>query len=209
MTTANAKLRVEFKHIVDAIVADFQVSAVARLKAAVAKAIPLVDGKTFSEAFGNAFKAPYGIYSKAPHKDFLRKCFCRHDEGKGFGGRPSDPFYSKDKATINNLIDKEVDYWTSMLYDGFVAKNTAKIEGILKGENDISVSSTVGGNLVGHIRVNLTSGAEFRMQFSIVHAISKKGTYFQRFPTTFHNVRLSDGDEMKKPSEAKMKREFK
>ena len=70
------------------------------------------------------------------------------------------------------------------------------------------MSSTVGGNLVGHIRVDLTNGSGFTMQFSIVHAFSNKGKYFQRFPTTFHNVVLSDGTEMKKPSEAKMKREF-
>ena len=208
MTNTNARLKVEFKRIVDAIVADFQVTARKILVKAIEQAKPLVEGKTYSDTFGSKQSAPYGAYSRASHQLFLRGCF-EADTGDRICGRINDPFKIKDDETLEKIIQKEVDYWTSMLYDGFVAKNTAKIEGILKGDDDISVESTVGGNLVGHIRVRTSTGGSFVMQFSIVHAFSNKGTYFQRFPTTFHNVTLSDGTEMKKPSEAKMKREFK
>ena len=114
MTNANAKLRVEFKAIVDAIVADFQVSARKRLEKAIERAKPLVEGKTYNKAFGSDFHAPYGAYSKAPHKLFLRGCFQADTSGK-LCGSPQDPYKIKDDETLRTIVDKEVEYWTSLL----------------------------------------------------------------------------------------------
>ena len=71
----------------------------------------------------------------------------------------------------------------------------------------------IGVNVDGNHNRNTMSfefedGSRFTVQNSIVLSYSVYGKPFYRYPTTFHNVILPNGDKLRNPSEAKIKKEF-
>lgn len=59
-----------------------------------------------------------------------------------------------------------------------------------------------------YMTFKFSDGSSFYMKTQPVHAVSKLGTHFTRFPTTFHNVMFHDGTRMDKPSSERMQAEF-
>lgn len=102
---------------------------------------------------------------------------------------------------------KEIEYLTKMMFEGFINKNTAKIEAVFGDRELKTIRKSLGSSLTGEVLFEFTNGDSFLVVNTIEFAISKLGNWFNRFPTRFHNVVLS-GEKMKQPSEAKMKREF-
>ena len=82
----------------------------------------------------------------------------------------------------------------------------------------MKLSEIVGGRGIGvnvdgnHNRNTMSfdfeDGSKFTVKNGIVLSYSVYGKPFYRYPTTFHNVILPNGDKLSKPSEAKIKKEF-
>ena len=100
-----------------------------------------------------------------------------------------------------------------------VAKQNAK-EGVEKFvyKMKMKLSVIVGGRGIGvnvdgnHNRNTMSfefeDGSKFTVKNGIVLSYSVYGKPFYRYPTTFHDVILPNGDKLSKPSEAKIKKEF-
>lgn len=55
-----------------------------------------------------------------------------------------------------------------------------------------------------HLRASFEDGSSFDMKTSVVWSQNQFGTVYVRFPVTFHDVILPDGERMATPSEARM-----
>ncbi len=154
----------------------------------------------------------YSAYSPLERSQFrsvMKEVLCStmDDEGNKTN-RPYGPINRwNDEDGINALFDKESKYLGEMFVNAFLAKNISKFNGVVKENKIIRISHSIGLNLTGVITVECENSS-FDASFSIVHKMSNRGTYFQQFPTRFHNVVLADGSSMKSPSEAKMKKIF-
>jgi hypothetical protein len=99
----------------------------------------------------------------------------------------------------------------------FVNKNLRKIVSILEAKEKAGVdlkdlrviSRHVSMNgLTGSFYVDFTDGSGFEFTNSVVYSFSTHGKMFQRFPLTFHNVKLAGGVKMPRPSEERMNTVF-
>jgi hypothetical protein len=108
---------------------------------------------------------------------------------------------------VKEKIRKTVAEDLKSMFDSYIAKQTEKVNGILKGRK-ATVSSSVSRNLEGYYKFALADGAKFGMQTQIVWKTSPKGKRFWQFPTTFHNAIKANGTTIKNPSEANLKKEL-
>lgn len=133
--------------------------------------------------------------------------------------------YFKDKRGIDYYspeykIDYLMDDWQAKIeYDGeriatsivasWKSKMALKLGEVIdrKGGADINVNER-GSAWSNHLTFSFADDSSFYMKTQPVHARSKLGTHFTRFPTTFHNVKFHDGTFMEKPSSEKMQSEF-
>lgn len=95
----------------------------------------------------------------------------------------------------------------------FIAKNLAKLVTIVEAKGNIETAEVVndairGGGMEGWIAFTFKDGSRFAVNNQIVFVENQYGTRFNRFPLTFHGVRLASGAMMKQPSERKMNEEF-
>jgi hypothetical protein len=89
---------------------------------------------------------------------------------------------------------------------GFKAKMAKKMDGIFAGRpTTISINGTVARNWFS---VEIAGVGSFRVENNVVSVWPRNAVPHHRFPTTFHAVRLANGEEMKSPSEAKVKKAF-
>lgn len=114
------------------------------------------------------------------------------------------------KSSLEKLAEKLVEE----VFRGFLTKNVEKIAAIveLKGsENpgiELKQAEVQGQSLVTAMEFTFADGSSFEARNSIVHQYSGHGKPYVRFPTTFHNVVMANGDAMKTPSEEEMKTTF-
>ncbi len=90
----------------------------------------------------------------------------------------------------------------------YVAKLTGKLHEVW-GSKEIQEIQFAGSLDYHRISFNFKGGSCFTIQNAVVHHVNQHGTWYAQFPSTFHNVVLSDGTRMKAASEAKMKQLFK
>jgi hypothetical protein len=96
----------------------------------------------------------------------------------------------------------------SAMKEAFLMKNVDKLAQILekKGEmkNKPTHASYRKGDFFGSMRFQFKDGSSFTVTNKVVVKVNYHGTWFNQFPTTFHNVILPDGSKMKQPSEKRM-----
>lgn len=158
-----------------------------------------VVGKTYQQVCPTAYGRFYGRMNE----------ICRvYPIGDGSFNPRRDTFREVDEAKLAEYVSRETDHQTSMMFDGFVNKNVAKMFGVLKDVEVLEVVTRFNGNLTGYLVVKCVSGAGFRMSFQLETAVSPKGNVFGRFPTRFHDAVCTDGTKIRAASEAKMKKDF-
>jgi hypothetical protein len=111
--------------------------------------------------------------------------------------------------TITHLAKRHADELREM----FIAKNLRKIVSIMDAKENsgialseikvISRNISIGG-FTGEFHAAFVDGSCFDFTNSIVWSQSVYGKVFNRFPLTFHNVRLANGEKMAQPSEERM-----
>lgn len=117
-------------------------------------------------------------------------------------------FTGIDEVTLDVFASKEAKFATDSFFDGFIAKNVRKLEGVLKGVAIEKINHGFQSDLTGWVWVGCEKGAQISMSFSIEYAMSPKGKWFSRFPTRFHDIVCTDGTRIKYASEAKAKSDF-
>lgn len=185
------------------------------------------EGKLYRDIFGVGFtRASSGKYCHARFAHVARRCVAmnqtihheRNEEARK-NNQPaverhyeygeSDLFVSRGEKVIKEASAREAKIQADLMCDGFITKNTKKLEAIIGKDTKLKlVEGKLNNDLTGYIRFELKDGRSFRMTFDVVTKCSNRGKWFQQFPTRFHDVILKDGSRMKTPSEAKMKREF-
>jgi hypothetical protein len=113
----------------------------------------------------------------------------------------------KESASIREAIEKQ-----------FLSKTVAKLSHIVEKKANLDkievlkskpprVNASMGTVEVG-FKFLFTDGSHFEVNNKVVNKSNQLGTYFQQYPTTFHDVTYPDGTKMKTPSEEKMIKEF-
>lgn len=132
---------------------------------------------------------------------------------KSFKDRSGDhiSFYqfTDGKTAMRNLSTAAKKFADAVIAD-FRAKVSDKLFNIISARVD-KVKQIRGGvhNMISHnsIRFEFHGGTGFTTLAQIVNVVNSHGTWFQRYPLTFHDVTV-DGEKMKNPSEAKLKKAF-
>ena len=152
-------------------------------------------------------KTTVGVqYSRQPHLRSLLGSVVKEGKGKG---RYEQVVDEKWKSIFKKKAAKEAD---DML-EHFIIKNTAKLGKIVAAKDNMK-SITMGnvntsmGVLEGGMDLVFKDKSKFTVINKIVGSWSKNGNPFYRYPTTFHNVKMPDGNKLGRPSEARMKKEF-
>lgn len=116
----------------------------------------------------------------------------------------------KAKAAFAKEADKQADDMQA----AFVYKNSKKLVAILEKAGALNAEPKVmnlkadRGVFEGEMRISFASGASFVVRNKIVWKSNHYGTVFNQFPTTFHDVVMSDGKKMNAPSEERMNTVF-
>lgn len=125
--------------------------------------------------------------------------------------------YSKPEFIISKdwkkWVKKEAIQMVADMVDKFIYKNTAKLAPIVATKNnlkniEIIDATTSRGVIEGLMKYTFKDGSGFDVKNKVVASYSKNGTFFYRFPTTFHNVVMPDGSKLQGPSEKAMNTTF-
>lgn len=120
--------------------------------------------------------------------------------------------YSSEVSNLLNpdwkkLVDARGQRYADDIVNSWKNKMSLKLGEVIdrKGGADISLQGELWNEYMKFI---FSDHSTFDMKTQQVYARSKLGKAFVRFPTTFHNVRFSDGMTMVNPSSDKMQAEF-
>lgn len=169
------------------------------------------------ERFKQAVKAGDSDYTKIFERDVIARIMLqslveRTDDVKVIR-RPSDP---KKFALIKDYTKKmeELAMREAMeILNHFTYKNTNKLSVILTTKNNLASveikNVTLGRGVVEcDVHCVFKDSSEFTANNKVVFSYSKLGKPFYRFPTTFRNVILQNGEKMGQPSEERMDKVF-
>lgn len=113
------------------------------------------------------------------------------------------------KTVIENMAEREVEAMQNM----FVYKNTRKLAPIIDGKGEEAEIEVIHinvrqGIIEAELSVKFSDGANFRVKQSTVYSnVSDRWgrvTYFYRFPSTFHDAYLANGERIKNVDEEQM-----
>lgn len=124
----------------------------------------------------------------------------------------------KPNDAFAGYADKEAKEMRTSIEQRFLHKNVQKLSHIveLKG-NLVAINkmpakpvhiSHQAGVIEAGFHYTFADGSEFVVVNKVVFKYSMRGQPFEQFPTTFHDVKLPDGSQLKTPSEEKMVKEF-
>ncbi len=113
------------------------------------------------------------------------------------------------KENLDELLENDAIKYAKEVVEHWQYKQIEKYNEIVDSKKGVKGKVIKFGSLTNNsIRFEWEDGSGFTVQNQITYCTSNKGTYFNRFPTTFHNVTLVGGEKVKQPSEAKVKKLF-
>jgi hypothetical protein len=117
------------------------------------------------------------------------------------------------RPDAETIMEKRAEEEAGFMQQKFVAKNTRKLAPIISAKGSMADAKVLhanghGGSISGTMYVSFQDGSKFIVDNSIVIGASKYGLRFYRYPTTFHDVYLANGERMPQPSEEKMHKIF-
>ena len=110
------------------------------------------------------------------------------------------------KKDYKSIIDKMAKQSAKEAVEGFVLKMKMKLS-VIVGSHKMGVDVS-GSSSRNTISFEFEDKSRFTVQNAIVLSYSVYGKPFYRYPTTFHNVILPNGDKLRNPSEARVKKAF-
>lgn len=135
-------------------------------------------------------------------------------EGKSYAGM-SDPYRKRDdyEARIERASKEQAD----IVRDRYKAKMMEKLGSIVgkKAEKGVPLKSVSTGHLTAHsgtfegwMLFEFEDGSKFDVLNKVITKWSQRGQPFHQYPTTFHNVKLPNGEGFKMRSEEQMNKDF-
>jgi len=133
------------------------------------------------------------------------------------GHIPGSPTIDPEKASIKpdhkEIAEKSSVKQTTAILQQFYDKSHQKLDPLIQkaGEPEsISIPHTTfhQGAFEADMVFKWNDGRGFQVRTKIVTVVNERGTWFARYPTTFHDVVLKGGVPMKSPSEKKLQTEF-
>lgn len=118
---------------------------------------------------------------------------------------PSSRNYELKRNAIELIPDKAKKDSEEIIQD-FIFKMYDKLGGLIVNFPDVDVEYD-GSVYRNRITFKLNSDTYFTVENNITYGVSKYGVWFNRYPTTFHNV-VINGEKMNTPSEVKVKKEL-
>ena len=105
------------------------------------------------------------------------------------------------KDGYKELVKKEMTGFVNRNWQTYRSKNLSKLQNIINGKNNLKKVELVSsgfssGVLESSMNFIFTDGSSFNVVNKVVFATSRWGKFFAKFPTTFHNVKLSDGSKI-------------
>jgi len=99
------------------------------------------------------------------------------------------------------------------IQESFIFKNLRKLASIVEAKDNLDCIKEIGstvdlGGLTGSLHIAFKDGSEFSVANSVVWSTSIYGKQFLRFPLTFHDVVMPNGEKMGMPSEERMNKIF-
>ena len=119
---------------------------------------------------------------------------------------PNGHYVYSVKKDYKTIIDKMAKQSAKEAVEGFVLKMKLKLS-VIVGSHKMGVDVSGNSNR-NTLSFEFEDKSRFTVQNSIVLSYSVYGKPFYRYPTTFHNVVLPNGNKLNNPSEAKIKKEF-
>jgi len=121
-----------------------------------------------------------------------------------------ESYSDKNEYLIPNweaVIEREGQRYADEIVNSWKNKMSLKLGEVIdsKGGADIGLNGELWSE---YMTFTFADGSSFNMRTSQVWSRSKLGKEFCRFPTTFHNVKFSDGTFMQVPSASKMQADF-
>jgi hypothetical protein len=112
-----------------------------------------------------------------------------------------------------DFVKKMAQDAADQIIDGFIYKNTGKIAFVIYSKNnmkEVKLENVVirQGSVTCDLRFAFKDGSSFTAASSVVQSVSKNGKWFYRYPTTFHDAVLPNGEKIANPSEQKMEEVF-
>lgn len=148
---------------------------------------------------------PYGVTSEVIGLQKFTTLGVRPNGQKGYVQVPN----------MNGVIHAEAVKDADHIKQMYIAKNLRKLTSILeaKGDDNFKDIREVGrptqmAYLEGSMLIEFNDGSSFVASNSVVFVVNQQGTRFNRFPLTFHNVKLAGGVPMKAASEKRMNTVF-
>ncbi len=117
------------------------------------------------------------------------------------------------KPNVEQIIQKMAESEAKEMQEAYVFKNTKKLSPIITAKSSMADArilrvSADSGSITGEIAISFKDNSKFVVRNQVVQSWSKYNKPFYRFPTTFHDVWMADGQSMKMPSEEKMHKIF-
>jgi len=112
---------------------------------------------------------------------------------------------------MKTLADAEAKKQAQEVLEHFVHKNMFKLSPLLKlkelGDIKVKYVHVNSGMLESYMDFTFKDKSSFGVKNQIVSVVNQFGTFFSRYPTTFHDV-IVNGTKMQTPSEMKIYKEF-
>jgi hypothetical protein len=168
--------------------------------------------KWFERIVSNFMKAQAEGKKNGIHDYFKNNLYAKQiiylvQEKKKYDYRPNAPIVLS--ANYTEILLQEAQRIAKNTQTQFVIKNTQKLASIITAKNNLKEAKMLHAEagargIQGSSYITFEDGSSFTVQNSAVWSTSIHGKPFLRFPTTFHNVLMSDGNRMSQPSEEKM-----
>jgi hypothetical protein len=200
-TEAQVKESTSTKEVFESLLAQMKHNAIESQNAFYAGIIAKAKSTKTNGEMEDAFKLRNGWY---PPYYFTKVRGLLDYEAQRYGSSKTTPLIFKNDLQIAGMVAKWVADDVDAMFASFIAKQTAKTEGIIKGRA-LRVSGYIVGNLECELLFTLADGAGFKMKTQIVWKCNQRGTHFWQFPTTFHDATNKDGEAISRPSEARLK----
>jgi hypothetical protein len=162
------------------------------------------------EKFKASVKAGESDIAKVFERDpmgmnLISKCVERTDKNVSFASVRTYRL----KSLFQKVVEEQAMKEAEDILNHFVYKNSNKLSIILTTKNNlksVEIKNIIlsKGVIECDVYCVFKDGSEFTANNKVVFSYSKYGTPFYRFPTTFRNVILPNGEKMSQPSEERM-----
>lgn len=155
---------------------------------------------------GHYFRHVKGQTRVSPNEPLFKMVEVKRDKSTGY----HDHYFLK--ANWKKIAKERAVEAADAGREGFIDKNSWKLGRIVNKKGKFGKAEVIrlgtGSIYDGDIKFMFTDGSHFVVRNKSVLVRNPQGTVFYQYPTTFHQVVLPNGEQMREPSEQRMQDVF-